>query len=404
MRRARLVSDSGDVRVGREQRDQRTMTTANELRAGLMAVAKRSVSIMSGCSNEQSTKLYLVLPMLGLLGYDYTNPFEVFPEHAAQMPDGTPATASFAILKDGAPVIALTCRSVGSDPSQGWPALSRYFANQRSVKLAVLTNGIVYSFYVDSDEPDRLDSEPFMTLDLETVSRVGVADDVLEGLLRITKPHFDPETIAEIAHLEIVKKRLLTVFVEEAKGPTEEFCRFALARVGLHHVRKAAIERYYAPMVKAAFEESLVLPVVQRLRAAPSMDSKAAPYPPLHQVGQRIASSERELALIGYVRRRLAYLVDDETKFEAIENVHYRDYVGRLVIYFEHERKGRLFDFIASSDGHDKYIFPDPIGEIVTNNVQDIDEALRSIFITRVRELSAPSAAPTPTQRHARSA
>ena len=62
------------------------MTTANELRAGLLAVAKRSVSIMSGCSNEQSTKLYLVLPMLGLLGYDYTNPFEVFPEHAAQMP------------------------------------------------------------------------------------------------------------------------------------------------------------------------------------------------------------------------------------------------------------------------------------------------------------------------------
>ena len=59
------------------------MTTSNELRAGLLAVAKRSVSIMTACSNEESTKLYLVLPFLGLLGYDYANPYEVYPEHAA---------------------------------------------------------------------------------------------------------------------------------------------------------------------------------------------------------------------------------------------------------------------------------------------------------------------------------
>lgn len=379
------------------------MITANELRAGLLAVAKRSVSIMSGCSNEESTKLYLLLPMLGLLGYDYTNPYEVFPEHAASLPDGSPVTASFAILKDGEPVIAINCRSVGSDQTQAWPALARYFGRMGSAKLAILTNGIVYSFYVDSDEPDRLDAEPYMTLDLETVARVGVTDEVLESLLRVTKAHFDPETIAEVAHLEIVKKRLLSVFVEEAKGPTEEFCRFALTRVGLHHVRKAAIERYYAPMVKAAFEESLVLPVIQKLRASPALEGNTATYAPMHQIGQRIAASERELALISYIRRRLAYLVDDEARFEAIDGVQHRTYVGRLVVYLEHERRGRLFDFITGTDGHDKYIFPDPIGEIVTNDVREIDDALRSIFVTRVRELGSPQGQ-AQTHRAARSA
>lgn len=378
------------------------MTTTGELRAGLTAVAKRATSIMSGCSNEQSTKLYLVLPMLGLLGYDYTNPFEVFPDHAAPLPDGTPTTASFAVLRDGAPVIAVGCRAVGSDASSAWNGIARYFGSVDTVKLAILTNGIVYSFYVDSDEPDRLDAEPFMTVDLETVARVGVADEVLDGLLRITKPHFDPDTIAEVAHLEIVKKRLLGVFVEEAKGPTEEFCRFALGRVGLHHVRKAAIERYYAPMVKAAFEESLVLPVVQKLRAGPALEGKGGAYPPLHQIGRRIAASERELALIGYVRRRLAYLVDEETLFEAIESVQHRDYVGRLVVFYEHEQRGRLFDFIAGTDGLDKYIFPDPIGEIVTDDVHDIDDALRRIFGARVRELGRPGMAAGALQRNVR--
>jgi len=379
------------------------MTAINELRAGLLAVAKRSVAIMGGCSNEESTKLYLLLPMLGLLGYDYTNPFEVFPEHAVSLADGSEVTAGFAILADGEPVIAIDCLSVGSDQTQAWPLLARYFNHARSTKLGILTNGIVYSFYVDSDEADRLDAEAYLTLDLETVARVGVEDDVLECLLRVTKSHFDPETIAEGAHLEIVKRRLLSVFVEEAKGPTEEFCRFALARVGLHHVRKAAIARYYAPMVKAAFEESLVLPVIQRLRSAPAFDAKA-PYAPMHQIGQRIAASERELALVGYIRRRLAYLVDDESQFEAIDNVHHRNYVGRLVVYYDHERRGRLFDFIAGSDGQDKYIFPEPIGEIVTSDVREIDDALRAIFVARAREPGAPGQTQPHSHRIARSA
>ena len=59
------------------------MNALNELRAGLCALAKRSVGLMSACGNEESTKLYLALPILGLFGYDYSNPYEVYPEHMA---------------------------------------------------------------------------------------------------------------------------------------------------------------------------------------------------------------------------------------------------------------------------------------------------------------------------------
>jgi hypothetical protein len=107
----------------------------------------------------------------------------------------------------------------------------------------------------------------------------------------------------------------------------------------------------------------------------------------MHQIGQRIATTENQLQLFNYLRRRLAFLVDDNTQFEAIENVRYTDYVGRLTIYYDRERKGRLFDYIEGADGYDKYIFPDPIGEIVTNNVLEIDAALKTVFSTRVREL-----------------
>lgn len=361
------------------------MTTHNELRAGLLAVAKRSIGIMAACTNEESTKLYLVLPMLGLLGYDFTNPYEVYPEHAASFGSGDIARVDLAVLRDGQPEIAIECKQTGADLAESRGQLARYFNALPTVKLGIMTNGIVFEFFVDSAQPNLMDDEPFMTLDLETIARVGVSDEVLESLISATKEHYDPETIAEAAHVQLVKKRLRTIFVEEAKGPSEEFCRYALLKAGLNNVRKAAIERYYAPMIKTAFEESLVLPVVARLRSESATDGR--PSVGLHQLGQRISTTEREIEIFGFVKRRLAYLVDDETHFAAIDNVQMKDYVGKLAIFYDRERKGRLFDFIEGADGFDKYIFPDPIGDIVTNNILEIDDALKAIFITRVREL-----------------
>ena len=74
------------------------MNPFNELRAGLCALAKRSVGLMSACGNEESTKLYLALPMLGLLGYDYSNPYEVYPEHMAHFDPAKPVKADLAIM------------------------------------------------------------------------------------------------------------------------------------------------------------------------------------------------------------------------------------------------------------------------------------------------------------------
>jgi len=367
------------------------MTTSNDLRAGLMAVAKRSVAILTACSNKESTKMYLVLPVLGLLGYDYTNPWEVYPEHPSGMGGASGRNIDYAILKDGQPVIAVESVRAGAVLSDQRARVAESFNALPTVKLAILTNGIVFEFFVDSAEPNRMDEEPFLTIDLETIARVGIADEALDSLLLLIKADFEPETVAETAHIQIIRKRLRTVFVDEARGPSEEFCRFVLDKVGLKNVRRAALERHYAPMVRTAFEESLVMPVVQKLRTDLSVEGKGGAAA-LHQIGQRVQISCRDLAFINYVRQRLAYLANDDSQFDAIESVQYRDYVGKLVIYYDRERKGRLFDYIEAADGYHKYIFPDPIGEIVTNNRAEIDDALRTIFVTRLRELGGSQA------------
>lgn len=196
------------------------MTSSSELRTALLAMARRSVSIVGGCRNIESTKLYLALPFLGLLGYDYSNPFEVFPEdRAGAEAFGNSAKVDFAVLRNGAPIIALECRAAGSDSLGDRTNLAMYFHAIPTVKLAIQTNGIVFSFFVDSDAPDEMDREPFLTLDLETIESVGVADDVLESLTLLTKENFDPDTLAEAAHVQLVKKRLRNAFIEEAASP-----------------------------------------------------------------------------------------------------------------------------------------------------------------------------------------
>ena len=84
------------------------MNAVSELRAGLIAVAKRSIALAKACNNEESTRLYLLLPVIGLLGYDSSDPLEVYPNHETDPIGGEVHRADFAILSSGAPVIAFS--------------------------------------------------------------------------------------------------------------------------------------------------------------------------------------------------------------------------------------------------------------------------------------------------------
>jgi hypothetical protein len=361
------------------------MNPFNELRAGLCALAKRSVGVMAACANEESTKLYLALPLVGLLGYDYSNPYEVYPEHAADAAAKS-CKIDLAIMREGNAVVGLECKRVGADLVEPRAELRAYFDAVPTVKLGILTNGIVFEFFVDSVVPNTMDEEPFLVLDLETVSRNGVSDELLETLIHLTQQNFNPETIAEMAHIHLCKKRLRSLLIAEANAPSEEFCRFVLQRAGLKNVRKGTIERHYGPLIKNAFEEALVLPIVQKLRSEAGPEGKFNAVN-LHQIGQRIVTTERELAIVAYVRRRLAFLVSEDVLYNAIDQIDYKDFLGKLCVFYNNERKGRLFDYVEANDGINKFIFPAPFGEIVTNNLLDIDEPLKATFTARVREM-----------------
>lgn len=344
--------------------------------------------------NEESTKLFLVLPVLSALGYDVTDPTVVQPEYAADLRGGLGERVDYAILRDDIPVIAVECKKVGAELSANRGQLRAYFTALPSVRLGILTNGLRFEFFVDIENANIMDDEPFATLDLEAVGQKPIPPDVLEVLGAVASSSFQPALVAEIAEMRLVSRRLRAVLMQEVREPSPDFCRMVLKRAGLENVRRSRIETIYSSMVRNAFEEAFVIPVLELLRTTPS--NSDGQNHTTDVAAQRIVTTDRELAVYRYVCRRLAFLAGDEHQFAAIEHVHYRDYVGKFAVYYRSINKGRIFDFIEGGNGYDKFIFPEPFGEIVTSTMAEIDEPLRTIFAQRIREIGSGQAAPTP--------
>lgn len=375
------------------------MATSGDLRATLIDIAKRSVAIKSSCSNEESTKHFLILPVIGALGYDYTDPFVVQPEFTADFRSDMRDRVDYVVLRDGNPIIAIECKKAGSDLTTNRGQLRAYFTALPSVRLGILTNGTQFEFFVDCETPNIMDAEPFLTLDLESASRAPIPLDVIEGLSLLTHSNFHPEIIGEAAEQRLIARRLRSVLMEELREPSDEFCKVILQRAGLRYVRRTSIQTRYSSLIRTAFEEALIMPVLEVLRSSTRRSQTTEVQE--DEAKQRIITTDRELAVYRYVCRRLAFLSTDEHQFTAVERVYHHDYIGKFVVYYEKRVKGRLFDFIEGREGYDKFIFPEPFGEIITNSMRDIDEPLQATFTRRLRELGGPKISDTKSLQRA---
>ena len=112
-----------------------------EFRQKVLAHAKLATSRATRVDNEAKTNASLVQPFLVVLGYNVGNPDEVSPEHHADFSDKYQNKVDYAILYNGAPVIAIESKRVGSVMKDDRGQLRSYFNACQSIKLGILTDG-----------------------------------------------------------------------------------------------------------------------------------------------------------------------------------------------------------------------------------------------------------------------
>ena len=127
--------------------------------------SKRVEGLKDNLNTEEATKTSLIMPFFALLGYDVFNPEEFVPEFTADVGIKKGEKVDYAILNNGEPVILVEAKWVKEPLDKHGSQLYRYFGTT-SAKIRILTNGIIYRFYTDLEEPNKMDKKPFLEINM----------------------------------------------------------------------------------------------------------------------------------------------------------------------------------------------------------------------------------------------
>ena len=189
--------------------------------------------------NEQATKHSLVLPFLKCLGYDIHDPTEVHPEFVADAGNRNMDKVDYAIKRGEKPVFFVECKKASEDLVENHrDQLSKYFNNSPTrARIAILTNGVVYRFYADSHEPNRMDKNHFLEFDMRLVANMGDSEIryLVNDLEKFTKDTFhDSDPLAKIEtlvnrrnNLQSITQKLAEIFA----SPSDDFAKFMFKEV-----------------------------------------------------------------------------------------------------------------------------------------------------------------------------
>lgn len=242
----------------------------------LQSLAARLDQQLTHIQTEEATKNALVLPFINALGYNVFDLTEVVPEYTAD--------ASMSGLKKGEKVdyvikrgdevlMLIECKTAGADLAREHASqLLRYF-HVTQARVGVLTNGIQYRFYSDLDEPNKMDTRPFLEFDLHRVDEGAVAE-----LKQLSKAHFDVDDLVGKARELKDLKALRHEIAGEFDSPSEELVRLLAGRVYDGRFT-SSVKEHYAALTKKALSLCVSERVSSRLQNAIEAETASVPEP-----------------------------------------------------------------------------------------------------------------------------
>ena len=188
----------------------------------LKQFAKRVDSMKDSLQTEEATKTALIMPFFSMLGYDVFNPQEFVPEFTADVGIKQGEKVDYAIMKDGQPVILVECKAIAENLDRHDSQLFRYFGTT-TARFAILTNGQYYRFYTDLDNPNKMDEDPFLTINV-----LDIRDNQVPELKKFCKSVFDVDSIFSTASELKYVHEFKDVFTQQLNEPSDDFIRFFL--------------------------------------------------------------------------------------------------------------------------------------------------------------------------------
>ncbi|MDR3238222.1 MAG: type I restriction enzyme HsdR N-terminal domain-containing protein [Spirochaetia bacterium] len=210
----------------------------------LKQFATRAGKLKEQIQTEEATKTSLIMPFFQqVLGYDVFNPDEFVPEFTADVGIKKGEKVDYAIKLDGKPAILIEAKWCGEALDKHDSQLFRYFGTSRT-KFAILTNGIVYKFFTDLEEQNKMDLKPFLELDL-----LNIKETLIPEVKRFCKSSFDVNEIFSSASELKYSNELKNYFSAQLKEPSDEFILHMITHVYDGKKTQNVIDKF-RPIVK----------------------------------------------------------------------------------------------------------------------------------------------------------
>lgn len=323
--------------------------------------AERASQKASQLLTEEATKQSLILPFLKILGYDVFDPEEIVPEYVADVGTKKGEKVDYAILRNGKPAILIEAKWVGDPLTSHDSQLFRYFSTTEA-RYAILTNGLLYKFYTDLNETNKLDQEPFLVLDLQNAR-----DAVVSEVKKFHKASFDPDSLYSAAENLKYSRLLRDVFDRELKEPSDGLVRLfmkdifsgVLTEKRLSHF-KSLVKRVIGQYLQENLEEMLRTAIQTTMGSAEAHENVAATANQTEPVPEqpRVITTQEELQAFYIIKALLGGEVeigritakDTASYFNVLLDNNVRKWICRL--YFDGKRKG----IMVPGESQDRWI------------------------------------------------
>lgn len=298
--------------------------------------SKRVAAVKDSLTTEEATKMSLIVPFFSMLGYDVFNPAEFVPEFTADVGIKKGEKVDYAIVQDDAPIILIEAKWCGEHLDKHDSQLFRYFG-ATTAKFAVLTNGIIYKFYTDLEEPNKMDEKPFLELDILNPKEAQIAE-----LKKFQKSSFDLYEIFTAASDLKYSNEFKTLFSQELQNPSDEFVKFFLNQTYLGRQTQNVIDKF-RPVLKKTLNNYISELMNDKIKSAldttpedtadTTAISKEQPTNDISSRNKNIVTTEEELEAYFLIKNMLKEIVP-------MSDITYRDTVYYInILYKDNGRK-----------------------------------------------------------------
>ncbi|MBH23367.1 MAG: restriction endonuclease [Myxococcales bacterium] len=271
----------------------------------LRSIGTRIEQIKDRVETEEATKNAFIMPFIQALGYDVFNPMEVVPEFTADVGIKKGEKVDYAILKDDQPIIIIECKSCATNLADAHASqLYRYFGVVEA-RISILTNGIDYWFYSDTKEPNKMDAEPFLRLDMTDLHESQVDD-----LKKMRKGTFDVDEMLSAASDLKYRNAIKAILAQQLQEPDEDFVRFFASQ--LYEGRFVqSVKDQFTDLVQRAFREFINERLAGRLQAALDQEDMRATVVAVPEAAEA-EEEEEELSPEELEKRKKGIVTTDE--------------------------------------------------------------------------------------------